>query len=224
MGLGLSLSHQSHKGIVVSVVPSQLVGIVTAIGKDCIFSCSDLHCQFRGNLVSGVVLLHDVTSLLTLSSFGYEGVSHTDSRVSSDHCVSDHCCGFGYGVEYSTQSEASGSHDRYSIVVDVMGMSAMTGVPEQGVAPKPRPVSVPGGCLVYVPCSRSVIVPCDIHIMRLYKLPKYMLREVSIYSISCRKLPLTRLSESGFGYNIKLAPLTTDNVLTFEHQASAFDG
>lgn len=24
-------------------------------------------------------------------------------------------------------------------------MSAMTGVPEQGVAPKPRPVSVPGG-------------------------------------------------------------------------------
>ena len=56
------------------------------------------------------------------------------------------------------------------------------------------------------------------------KLPKYMLREVSIYSISCRKLSLTRLSESGFSYNVELAPLTADNVLTFEHQASAFDG
>ena len=103
-------------------------------------------------------------------------------------------------------------------------MIAMTGVPEQGVAPKPRVASVPGGCPVYVPCSRSVIVHCHLHIMRLYKLLKYMLREVSIYSISCRKLLLTCLSESGFRYNIKLAPLTTDNVLTFEHQTSAFDG
>ena len=100
----------------------------------------------------------------------------------------------------------------------------MTGVPEQGVAPKPRVTSVPGGCPVYVPCSRSVIVPCDITITTFSMALQYMLREVSIYSIGCRKLPLTRLSESGFGYNIKLAPLTTDNVLTFEHQASAFDG
>ena len=96
-------------------------------------------------------------------------------------------------------------------------MSAMTGVPEQGVAPKPRVASVPGGCPVYVPCSRSVKVPCHLHIMRLYKLPKYMLREVSIYSISCRKLSLTSLSKSGFGYDIKLAPLTADNVLTLHH-------
>ena len=58
----------------------------------------------------------------------------------------------------------------------------MTGVPEQGVAPKPRPVSVPGGCPVYVPCSRSVIVPCHLHIMRLYKLPRYKLY-VHVYSM-----------------------------------------
>ena len=53
---------------------------------------------------------------------------------------------------------------------------------------------------------------------------QYMLREVSIYSISCRKLPLTSLSESGFSYNVELATLTSDNVLTLHHQAPAFDG
>ena len=96
-------------------------------------------------------------------------------------------------------------------------MSAMTGVPEQGVAPKPRVASVPGGCPVYVPCSRSVYVPCHFSMTTSMKLPKYMLREVSIYSISCRKPSLTRLSESGFSYNVKLAPLTSDNVLTLHH-------
>ena len=47
---------------------------------------------------------------------------------------------------------------------------------------------------------------------------------LSIYAISCRKLSLTRLSESRFSYNVELAPLTADNVLTFEHQTSTFDG
>ena len=47
---------------------------------------------------------------------------------------------------------------------------------------------------------------------------------LSIYDISCRKLSLTRLSKSRFSYNVKFAPLTADNVLTFEHQTSAFDG
>ena len=65
-------------------------------------------------------------------------------------------------------------------------MIAMTGVPEQGVAPKPRPVSVPGGCPVYVPCSRSVKVPYYFSTTTSMKLPKYMLRGVSIYDISCR--------------------------------------
>lgn len=106
-------------------------------------------------------------------------------------------------------------------------MIAMTGVPEQGVAPKPRVTSVPGGCPVYVPCSRSVIVPCHFtittfsmalqHVMCVGLPAQYMLREVSIYSISCRKLSLTSLSKSGFGYNVKLAPLTSDNVLTLHH-------
>ena len=103
-------------------------------------------------------------------------------------------------------------------------MSAMTGVPEQGVAPKPRVASVPGGCPVYVPCSRSVIVPWHFNITTSMKLLKYMLRSLSIYDISCRKLSLTRLSESGLRYDVKFTPLTADNMLTFEHQTSAFDG
>ena len=60
-------------------------------------------------------------------------------------------------------------------------------------------------------------VPCHFSITTSMKLPKYMLREVSIYSISCRKLSLTSLSESGLCYNVELAPLTSDNVLTLHH-------
>lgn len=67
-------------------------------------------------------------------------------------------------------------------------------------------------------------VPCHFSITTFSMVLQYMLREMSIYSISCRKLSLTRLSESSLSYNVELAPLTSDDVLTLHHQASAFDG
>ena len=66
----------------------------------------------------------------------------------------------------------------------------MTGVPEQGVAPKPRVTSVPGGCTVYVPCSRSVKVTWHIHIMRLYKLPRYKLYVTCHFNITTFSMAL----------------------------------
>ena len=66
----------------------------------------------------------------------------------------------------------------------------MSGVPQQGVAPKPRVTSVPGGCPVYVPCSRSVKVPWHIHIMRLYKLPRYKLYVTCHFTITTFSMAL----------------------------------
>ena len=63
----------------------------------------------------------------------------------------------------------------------------------------------------------KLYVPCHFSITTSMKLLKYMLREVFIYSISCRKLSLTRLGESSLSYNVELTPLTTDNVLTLYH-------